>query len=118
MTNMNDIINESIKKVVLQEKFRKGQKHFSDHNEETKKNRTASKESINLIKNLFDKGLLNVAAFARYVFPDHTDEGAQSQLRKAIKGLDSSGDHSDHPVRMTSKMVAVITNLTSEELQI
>jgi hypothetical protein len=116
--NIDSLINESIDKVILQEKFKRGEKHFSNHSEEQKENPTASRESVNLIKNLFNKDLLNVAAFARYVFPNHTEEGAQSQLRKAIKGLDSSGDKSAHPIRMTKQMVAVITSLTSEELQI
>lgn len=116
--NTDKLINESINKVILQEKFKKGHKHFSNHEQEKKDNPNASRDSVNLIKNLFAKGLLNVAAFARYVFPDHTDEGAQSQLRKAIKGLDSAGDKSHSPIRMTQKMVSVIVNLTSEELQV
>ena len=41
------------------------------------------------IAKLLDNDYVNLAAVARDVYPDHTDQGAQSQLRKKVKGLKS-----------------------------
>lgn len=40
--------------------------------------------------------LINVAALAREVYPDHTPEGAQSQLRKKLKGLKNDNGSEYH----------------------
>lgn len=40
--------------------------------------------------------LINVAALARKVYPDHTPEGAQSQLRKKLKGLENDNGSEYH----------------------
>lgn len=40
--------------------------------------------------------LINVAALARKVYPDHTPEGAQSQLRKKLKGLTNDNGSEYH----------------------
>lgn len=40
--------------------------------------------------------LLNIAALARKVYPDHTPEGAQSQLRKKLKGLKNDNGSQYH----------------------
>lgn len=39
------------------------------------------------LSNLVDSPYIDLAAVAQDVYPDHTPEGAQSQLRKKIKGL-------------------------------
>jgi hypothetical protein len=36
---------------------------------------------------ILDSDYVNLAAVAHDVYPDHTEEGAQSQLRKKVKGL-------------------------------
>lgn len=41
------------------------------------------------LTNILDSDYVNLAAVARDVYPDHTDEGAQSQLRKKVKHLKS-----------------------------
>lgn len=38
---------------------------------------------------MIDTDMINLAAVAKRVYPDHTPQGAQSQLRKKIKGLKS-----------------------------
>lgn len=38
---------------------------------------------------MVDTDVINLAAVAKKVYPDHTPQGAQSQLRKKIKGLRS-----------------------------
>jgi hypothetical protein len=47
-----------------------------------------SQEANDLISKL-DNGYMNIAKIAQKVYPDHTPEGAQSQLRKKIKRLRS-----------------------------
>ncbi len=39
------------------------------------------------LNSILDSDLIDVAALAKYVYPGHTPQGAQSQLRKKIKGL-------------------------------
>lgn len=112
MRNINSLIDESVNKVIT-EKFHTGEHHFSDHEQEEKAEPTAGKEVVHLMSNLFSMGFLNVAAFAKYVFPDHTDEGAQSQLRKALNGLGSDGEKSNHPIRFTGEMAKTISHLIS-----
>ncbi len=41
------------------------------------------------LSTIVDSDLIDVAALAKRVYPDHTPQGAQSQLRKKIKGLKS-----------------------------
>ena len=38
---------------------------------------------------LIDSDLVNTAAVAHKLYPDHTPEGAQSQLRKKVKGIEN-----------------------------
>ena len=121
MDKYDKIINESIENVlskkIITEKFRPGEESHINHEEEEKNDPTASIEVIHLISNLFSMGFLNVSAFARYVFPDHTPEGAQSQLRKAIEGLNSEGKtDKKHPVRLTDKISDIIMHLMSDFL--
>jgi hypothetical protein len=120
---MNDrmilnIIKESINKELISEKIRKGEKVYTNHEDEEKEDPTAPKEVINIIRNMFKLGLLNVSAFAQYAYPDHTPEGAQSQLRKALQGLDNEGNKSsEHSIRLTGHVANIITELMSEIVQ-
>ena len=52
---------------------------------ETNPNLTA--QDAEDLNSILDSDYINVAALAQDVYPDHTREGAQSQLRKKIKGL-------------------------------
>lgn len=116
--DIDKIINESINKVILQEKIRKGKKQFVNHEEEQKISPTATRQVFTLISNLFKNDFLNVSAFAQYVFPDHTPEGAQSHLRKALDGLDNEGKKSKNPIRFTGRMAEVILKLISQIVQV
>lgn len=53
---------------------------------ETEYGENLSKSDEDYVRNILKKPEVNLAAIARKVYPDHTDEGAQSQLRKAIEG--------------------------------
>ena len=56
---------------------------YDDYQEKHKKVNTAD---YNKIADSIDQEKTDIAAIARVVFPDHTDEGAQSQLRKVLNG--------------------------------
>ena len=57
-----------------------------DYTDYQSKNMKLVKSDFNKIVNSIDQENTDIAAVARKVFPDHTDEGAQSQLRKVLKG--------------------------------
>lgn len=50
------------------------------------KNKKLSKSDYEKIVNSIDQENTDIAAVARKVFPNHTEEGAQSQLRKILNG--------------------------------
>ena len=49
-----------------------------------RKNKKISKADIDSIIDTVDMEKTNLAAIARIIFPKHTEEGAQSQLRKIL----------------------------------
>jgi hypothetical protein len=50
------------------------------------KNRDVAAGDYRQLADRIDPDKTDIAAVAREVFPDHTDEGAQSQLRKILRG--------------------------------
>lgn len=56
---------------------------YDDYQEKHKKVNTADYHKI---ADSIDQEKSDIAAIAREVFPDHTEEGAQSQLRKILNG--------------------------------
>jgi hypothetical protein len=56
---------------------------YDDYKEKHVKVNTADYHKI---ADSIDQEKTDIAAIAREVFPDHTDEGAQSQLRKVLNG--------------------------------
>ena len=56
---------------------------YDDYQDKHKKVNTADYHKI---ADSIDQEKTDIAAVAREVFPDHTDEGAQSQLRKILNG--------------------------------
>lgn len=57
-----------------------------DFDEYKRKNKEVSTADAERIRSIIDVEKTNIAAIARILFPDHTDEGAQSQLRKILNG--------------------------------
>lgn len=95
------------KKYKNKKKFRKtvnGGKEYYDYDDYEKKNVKISLGDANSIRNSIDTEKTNIAAIARDFFPDHTDEGAQSQFRKIING--------ERP--MTKKLAAKIEKYISQ----
>lgn len=90
---------------LLQEKNAKGEKKFVDHDKEKVNNpNIASDDEIEIRKDM-NNDVINVAAMARKVFPNHTPEGAQSQLRKQIKGLKSDSGSEYHIKQKTANII-------------
>lgn len=72
---------------------------FKDQAEQEKKRdgNAMNSEDESEIRNMVNNSdLINVAALARKVFPDHTPEGAQSQLRKQLKGIKNDSGKQYH----------------------
>ena len=67
-------------------KLAKGGSAFYDYDTYQRFNGKISAGDATLIRNIIDTEKTNMAAIARILFPDHTDEGAQSQFRKIING--------------------------------
>lgn len=84
MRLIEKIINEEINNLI-NEKNSKGVHRFVNHDDENKFKKNVSAEDEKSVRKDTDKPIINIAALARKVYPDHTPEGAQSQLRK-IKG--------------------------------
>lgn len=87
--NINKIISETldtyIKEHIFEEsKSEKEEKIEKSHNRD---GHDISTGDENKIRNIIRKSdIINVAALARKLYPNHTPEGAQSQLRKKIEG--------------------------------
>jgi hypothetical protein len=73
------------KKMKIRKMAGGGEKMY-DYDEYERKNRKISNGDANSIRRTIDTEKTNIAAVARELFPDHTDEGAQSQFRKIING--------------------------------
>lgn len=81
--------NEGDKDKAPKKKIRKragGGEVVYDYDDYERKNRKISKGDANSIRQTIDTEKTNIAAVARELFPDHTEEGAQSQFRKIING--------------------------------
>ena len=64
----------------------KGGREYYDYQDYERKHRKSSKGDSDAIRDTIDQNNTDIAAVARSVFPDHTEEGAQSQLRKILNG--------------------------------
>lgn len=63
-----------------------GGKEYYDYDDYERKNRKISHGDADSVRQKVDQTNTDIAAVARSVFPDHTEEGAQSQLRKVLNG--------------------------------
>lgn len=61
-----------------------GGKVYYDYNDYERKHRKLAKGDVESIIDTVDQENTDIAAIARKIFPDHTEEGAQSQLRKIL----------------------------------
>lgn len=84
-------------------KHKKRKKHrLKKHSKKSERERKRDGNDLNAedeaeIRNIVNKSdLINVAALAKKVYPDHTPEGAQSQLRKELKGIKNDSGNEYH----------------------
>jgi len=61
-----------------------GGKVYYDYDDYERKHRKLAKGDTDSITDTVDQENTDIAAVARSIFPDHTEEGAQSQLRKIL----------------------------------
>lgn len=74
------------KKRLKTRKKKNGGKEVYDYDDYQLKNKKISIGDASSISNTVDTEKTNIASVARDLFPDHTEEGAQSQLRKILNG--------------------------------
>ena len=74
------------KKDIRQRKLAKGGKEYYNYDDYKLKNKKLATGDANLIRQTIDTEKTNMAAIARILYPDHTEEGAQSQFRKIVNG--------------------------------
>lgn len=90
--SVGDLINHYFhkhKKKPNKKKLRKmtgGRSRYYDYDEYKNSNKEVSKADSSSISQEIDMDKTNIASVARDLFPDHTEEGAQSQLRKILRG--------------------------------
>lgn len=88
--NLSQIIKEEIHKYVseiIQEKY-EGRAEETKTKIKSRDGHNVSTSDETSVRRRLVGGdnIVNVAALARKLYPDHTPEGAQSQLRKKLKG--------------------------------
>ena len=70
-------------------KLKNGIRTDFDTKKERETNPNLNNQDNEDLSSIIDSDLIDVAALAKRVYPGHTPQGAQSQLRKKIKGLKS-----------------------------
>ena len=121
--NYDKIISEEIRRYINENVFdesssTKSKKNIKkknpfDKSAERAKRRDGeniSKSDENNLRSLFDKGILNVSAVAQKVYPDHTPEGAQSQLRKKLEGEKNDNGSEYHIKQREDNVIRQIIN--------
>lgn len=70
-------------------KLRNGLRTDFDRKKDRETNPNLTNQDAEDINDIIDSDAINTAAVAKQLYPGHTDEGAQSQLRKKVKGLEN-----------------------------
>lgn len=70
-------------------KLRKGLRTDFDAKMDRMTNPNLNNQDAEDLNSILDSDFINVSAVAQKVYPDHTPQGAQSQLRKKIKGIEN-----------------------------
>ena len=109
MKSIDSIIKETVNRYINENVFGENDdKSIKTYNQKTdaqKKyekskrrdgNSVSSGDEDQIRHDVDGSGIVNVAALAREVYPNHTPEGAQSQLRKKLKGLTNDNGSEYH----------------------
>ena len=70
-------------------KLRRGLRTDFDAKKERATNPNLNNQDAEDLSTLIDSDFVNTAAVAHELYPGHTPEGAQSQLRKKVKGIEN-----------------------------
>jgi hypothetical protein len=70
-------------------KLRNGLRTDFNYKQERETNPNLNNQDSEDLIDILDSPYVDLAAVAQDIYPDHTPEGAQSQLRKKVKGLKS-----------------------------
>lgn len=81
--------NDNASKDVVKKgkKLRKGLRTDFDAKKDRETNPNLNNQDAEDLNAILDSDYINLAAVAKDVYPDHTSQGAQSQLRKKVKGI-------------------------------
>ena len=106
MKSIDNIIKETVNRYINENVF--GENDDKTYNQKTDAQKKYEKSKIrdgnsvssgdeDQIRHDVDgSGIVNIAALARKVYPGHTPQGAQSQLRKKLKGLTNDNGSEYH----------------------
>lgn len=125
-------INEFLNEEVLVEKHKKDKKESSgkkevgiiknaikkkgghradfDADHDKRVNPSLSNADNNELSNVADNDMFDISAIAQKMYPDHTPEGAQSQLRKKLKGVHND---SGTPYKLKNKEARKLRKILS-----
>lgn len=120
--NLNKLISEEINKYINESFFEKKEKDYSKSNEHNKykeiqriskirDGENISRSDEDILRSLFDTNYFNESAIAQEIYPDHTPEGAQSQLRKKLKGETNDNGSEYH---LKEREASAIRNIISK----
>ena len=70
-------------------KLRRGLRTDFDAKKERATNPNLNNQDAEDLNDILDSDFINISAVAQELYPDHTKEGAQSQLRKKVKGIEN-----------------------------
>lgn len=93
---INEEINKYINNIISEKKTKKNISDKIKKANERDGNNLSHSDEKQIRNNVNNDDLINIAALARKVYPDHTPEGAQSQLRKKLKGIKNDNGSEYH----------------------
>jgi uncharacterized membrane protein YebE (DUF533 family) len=83
---ISETLNNYLEENILVEKKNSEEKESTKKEKKRDGNAISGADEAQLRNAVKKGGIINVAALARKVYPNHTPEGAQSQLRKQLEG--------------------------------
>ena len=110
---ISETVNRYIGNIIREaeeNQYQATQQHSQDLKRERGENLAQSDEDD--LRRVLQNPAINLAAIARAVYPDLTDEGAQSQLRKKVEGeLNDDGSEYHITTREASIIRKELTNM-------
>ena len=101
---INETVDRYLAKIIKEDT--EAQKSY-----ETEYGENLSQDDEAYIRSILQRKEINLSAIAQRCFPDHTEEGAQSQLRKAVWG-EKSDSNSEYHIK--AKVGATILRVLDE----